>query len=199
MPTAAVNAAVVTLSVAINGGKMKKKNVKGATRKLSVSAMLCALGVIILALGSVISALDLTMVAITSIFVFFAVLEMGNPYPYLIYAVTAILSLILLPDKFTAFLYFIFGGIYPILKRFMERCPRLISWIFKLVYFNTVIASMVLGSKYLFGIDDEGMTIGLFALGNAALIMYDIAISKLLTLYQFRLRKRLRIEKYFNK
>lgn len=50
---------------------MQHKNIRSRTRKLAVSAMICALSVVILYLGSVIEVLDLTMVALASIFVFF--------------------------------------------------------------------------------------------------------------------------------
>ena len=46
---------------------MNRKESVMRTRKLAVSAMLCALGVVILYLGSVINVLDLTMVAIAAI------------------------------------------------------------------------------------------------------------------------------------
>ncbi len=178
---------------------MKKKNLKGKTKNLAVAAVLSALGVVIMLLGTVISVLDLTMVAIASIFIFFAVIEMGSPYQYLIYASTSMLSLLLLPDKFSAFLYLIFGGIYPILKQKLEKLPKVISWVLKFVYFNLVLAAMILGSKYLFGIEEEELTIVLFALGNATFFLYDVAMTKLITYYLLGLRKKLRIEKYFKK
>jgi hypothetical protein len=58
---------------------------------------------------------------------------------------------------------------------------------------------MVLGSKYLFGIDDEAFSVGLYILGNLAFFMCDIAMTRLITLYLMRFRKKLRIEKYFEK
>ncbi len=191
-----MNAVAETSSVAAD---MKKKNIKGRTRLLAASAMLAALGVVVLILGSVISALDLTMVAVASIFIFFAVLELGNPYQYLIYSATAMLSILLLPDKFSAFLYLIFGGIYPILKQLFERAPRWASWLFKLLYFNIVLAAMIFGSKYLFGVDEEELTLAVFALGNVTFFLYDVAMTKLITFYLYSLRKKLRIEKYLKK
>ncbi len=164
-----------------------------------MASMLCALSVVVLALGSIISALDLTMVAIASIFVFFAVIEMGSPYQFLIYGVTSLLSLLLLPDKYSAFLYFIFGGIYPILKRVFEKLPTALGWVLKALYFNAVLAAMIFGAKYLFGVDEEELTIVLFVMGNAAFFLYDLAMTKLITLYLAVLRKKLRIEKYFKK
>lgn len=199
MQTACANVAAVTSSVAADGTVMKKNNVKGRTRRVAMASMLCALSVVVLALGSVISALDLTMVAIASIFVFFAVIEMGSPYQFLIYGVTSLLSLLLLPDKYSAFLYFIFGGIYPILKRVFEKLPTALGWVLKALYFNAVLAAMIFGAKYLFGVDEEKLTVVLFVMGNAAFFLYDIAMTKLITLYLSVLRKKLRIEKYFKK
>ncbi len=150
-------------------------------------------------LGTVISVLDLTMVAIASIFVFFAIIEMGSPYQYLIYATTSLLAVLLLPDKFSAILYVVFGGIYPILKQKLEKLAGVISWFIKAVYFNAVLVAAVLGAKYLFGIDEEELTLMLFVVGNVAFFMYDIAMTKLITYYLLGLRKKFRIEKYFKK
>ena len=196
MPIAAANAAAVTSFVAV---KMKKSNLKGKTKYLAVSAVLSALGVVILLLGTVISVLDLTMVALASIIIIFAVLEMGNPYQYLIYATTSVLSMLLLPDKFSAFLYLIFGGVYPILKQKIEKLPKVASWVLKALYFNAVLAAMTFGAQFLFGIDEEELTIALFALGNAAFFVYDIALTRMITYYLLGLRKKFRIEKYFKK
>ena len=70
-----------------------EKKIKG-TRALTVSAVLCALGVILLAFGALFQVLDLTMAVVASILVIFAVIELGGKYPYLIYAVTALLSVL---------------------------------------------------------------------------------------------------------
>ena len=51
----------------------------------------------------------------------------------------------------------------------------------------------------LFGIDEEGLTLMLFVIGNVAFFMYDIAMTKLITYYLLGLRKKFRIEKYFKK
>ncbi len=166
---------------------------------LTVSAVLSALGVVVMLLGTVISVLDLTMVAIASIFVFFAIIEMGKPYHYLIYVSTSLLSILLLPDKFSAILYIVFGGVYPMLKRVFEKLPTVISWVLKAIYFNIVLVATVFGAKYLFGVDEEELTIMLFAVGNVAFFMYDIAMTKLITYYLLGLRKKFRIEKYFKK
>lgn len=180
---------------------VKRNGIKLGTRKLAVAAMLCALGVVFLYLGSVIEILDLTMVAVASVFVFFAVMEMGRPYPYLIYLVTAVLSLLLLPSKFAAGTYLLFGGIYPVLKTAFERFPRVISWGCKLVYFNAILSLLLAASLFILHVEDPDMGFNLltYGLANVTFVLYDVAATLLVTLYVTRLRKRLRMGRFFEK
>lgn len=177
------------------------KNTRLKTRKLAVAAMLSALGVVILYLGSIINVLDLTMVALASIMIFFAVIEMGNPYPYLIYLVTGVLSMLVLPDKFAALTYLAFGGIYPIFKQMFEKLHHIIEWILKMSFFNTVLSVLIAVSVYILHIDDSdlGYSLVIYLLGNLAFVLYDIAMSRLVVLYLVKLRKRFNIQKYFEK
>lgn len=178
---------------------MKRKSSFGKTKKLALAAMLCALGVVLLYIGAIVEVMDLTMVALASLIVFFAVLEMGNPYPYLIALATGFLSMILLPNKFAALLYCFFGGLYPIVKAYIERLPTLLVYLMKIVYFNLLLTGMVWVTVYLMHIEDSGFgfTIGFYALGNLAFFLYDVASTKLITLYLTSLRQRLRVDKYF--
>ena len=50
-----------------------------STKKITLSAMMCALSVVILALGAVFEALDLTAAAIASICIAFVYIEVGAP------------------------------------------------------------------------------------------------------------------------
>ena len=92
-----------------------------STRKLTTCALLAALGVVLLYLGSLVEVLDVSMAVIVSLFCIFAVIEYGGSAPWLIYAVTGVLSLILLPIKTPALLYLLFFGYYPILKEKLEK------------------------------------------------------------------------------
>lgn len=179
----------------------KRGGAKLGTRKLAVAAMLCALGVVFLYVGAVIEVLDLTMVAVASLFIFFAVMEMGGGYPYLIYLVTAVLSLLLLPSKFAAGAYLLFGGIYPVLKLFFEKLPTLLGWAMKLLYCNAIVSLLLGVSLFLLHIEDPDLGFNLLTYGlfNVTFVLYDVAATQLVTLYLVRLRKRLRIERFFEK
>ena len=90
------------------------------TKKISIAALLSALSIVVLYIGSVFEVLDLSAAAIASIAIVFAQIELKNPYPYLIYAVVSLLALLLLPSKFSAMVYVCFGGIYPMVKELAE-------------------------------------------------------------------------------
>ena len=95
--------------------------IRKRTKYLTVSAMLSALGVIFLALGAFIEVLDITTAVLASMLCIYAVIEMSGAYPWGIWVVTSILSLLLLPIKTPALFYALFAGFYPILKEKLER------------------------------------------------------------------------------
>lgn len=169
------------------------------TKKIALAAILSALGVIILLLGSIITVLDLTAVAMASLLIMLAVIEIGGWYPYLVWLVTGLLSVLLLPSKFTALLYLIFGGIYPILKAIFERMHYIVAWVLKLSFFNFMLTMLIFVSEYLFHIPDTdlGYNWVVYLLCNGVFVLYDIATSQLLTLYLIKLRKMLGLKNFF--
>ena len=169
------------------------------TRNISLSAILVALGVVLLYFGSIISVLDLTMVALAAMIIIFTVLELGGFYPYLVYIATSLLTLLLLPDKNCALYYCLFGGIYPMFKSYFERCTKTISWILKLVFFNAVLTLIIAITLFVIGAEagDIGFEITVYLAGNLFFIFYDIALTRLITAYVLKFRKMLGIDKYF--
>ncbi len=169
------------------------------SKKLATAAILSALGVVILLLGSVITVLDLTTVALASMLIMLAVIEIGGAYPYLIWFVTGILAVLLLPDKFGAVTYLCFGGVYPIFKAMFERLHYIVAWVLKFSFFNLTLILIVLFANYVFHIPDTGLgfEIALFAVCNVAFVCYDIASTQLITLYLIKLRRRLGLKNFF--
>lgn len=170
------------------------------TKTTALGAMLVALSVVLLYIGSITEILDLSLCAVASLVAVFALIEFGRGYALTVYSAAALLSLLILPNKFSALAY-VFMALYSIIKSVIERLGRIASWIVKLVYFNAGLIIAVLLAKYIFLLPDEGMIamLSLFVLGNAAFILFDIALSRLVLLYFFRLRTRLRIDKYIGR
>ena len=168
------------------------------TKKLAVSAILCALGVTVMLVGMYTAVLDMSAVVFASLLIMMAVIELGGVYPYLIWLVTGTLSVILMPSQLGGILYFAFGGIYPIFKAMFERLHYVVSWILKLSFFNTSLTVCVLLTKYILKIEDPiGFDAIVYLLGNAAFVVYDLAATGMVTVYLVKLRRRLGLGNYF--
>ncbi len=185
------------------------KGISKQTKKLTLGAILSAMGVALLFLGSFIETLDLTMAALASFFCIFAVIELGGIYPWLIFSVTGVLSVILMPYSMTGWFYLFFFGYYPIVKEKLERLPKIFSWILKMLILNVALVIAVIAAYFLFfgqtgdgnlmsaftlifGESETGemMAIGVYALVNLTFVIYDIALTKLITLYFIKFRKK---------
>ena len=171
-----------------------EKKIKG-TRALTVSAVLCALGVVLLAFGALFQVLDLTMAVVASVLVIFAVIELGGKYPYLIYAVTALLSVLLIPYKTAPLVYLCFAGYYPILKAVLEgRLSRFWGWVVKISIFNAGLAVALYLALKVFAAFVVPATWYYFLLPllTPVFVVYDIALTRLVSAYMYKWRSRFR-------
>lgn len=179
---------------------MKKRKIS-KTKSLALCGILSALSVVTLYLSSVFSILDLTLAGITLFIMLFAVLEIGGKYPIIMYAVVSVISLVILPQKFTAFVYALFFGWYPSVKLYFERFRPLISWILKFICFNTayslllIICTRLLGLNYTGALQTNVYYIVMFIIGNVAFVMIDIMLKLVIIVYKIKLRKQLGIDK----
>ena len=170
---------------------------KSSTRRLAAAAVLSALGVVFLAIGAFLSVLDLSMAAIASLVVIVAVIELKGKYPYLVYLVTSVLSLLLpLPSKMPTLFFALFAGYYPILKAYLEgRFSRTVSWLLKIFAFLAALALIALVSVKVFTLFEftwQAWYAGGAVLAVAVFVLYDIALTRLITAYLFRWRRRFR-------
>ena len=181
---------------------MRARRSTGA-RYIALCAIISAIGVLVLFLGSIVDVLDLSAAMMASILCAVVLIEMGKLWPWLTYAVISVLSLLLLPNKLPGFI-FLLCGYYPIIKQKLERQKRFVAWIIKIVIFNFLCTVFLLSCSLFFpGYDtvlfsSVGKALSLaitYALGNFIFVLYDIALTKLITYYIFVLRDRLRIKK----
>ena len=178
----------------------RRQNTQAQIRNLTVSAMLCALGVLILALGAVIEVIDLSVAVIASLLCVYAVIEIGGAYPWLIWIVTSLVSLLLLPAKTPVVFYTLLAGYYPILKEKIERLPMLLSYLIKwgvatLSSLSIYAVSVLFMPTLLEGFEAWWLLLLLYVAMIFVFFMYDFALSSLITFYFRRLQKRMRIHK----
>ena len=163
--------------------------------------MLCALGVVVLCLGSIVDVLDLSSAALASMIIIMAMVEFGTGWATLIYGATGILGLVLLPVKTPALLYLVFAGYYPIIKLKIEKLGKIVSYIVKVTLFNIALTAVILICKYVLLIPDEimGAVYLLYIVGNVTFIVYDIALGRIILVYAYYLRDKLKIGKFLKK
>ncbi len=167
---------------------------------LTVSAMLSALGVVILGLGAIIDVLDISVAVIASLLVVYAVIEMGGPYPWLIWIVTSTVALLILPLKTPVLFYALLTGFYPIIKEKIERkMARLPAWALKFCVLATSLiiiwAVMWLFAPTLLETTGGWLMIAVtLVLGVVTFVLYDICLTRLITVYFAKLQNRFRIK-----
>lgn len=169
------------------------------TKKMTICALMSALGVVILYLASLFSTIDLSVSLLAAFIVLIVLWELGLRAALSVYAVTSIISILLLPQKFIAFMYLFFCGIYPIIRVYIMRLGKIFAPIIKLLYFGGALTVVVLASKFLFTAEVyEGyMLLFFYIVCFVAFILCDMLIGKLALLYNIRLRKLLHIDRLF--
>ena len=173
----------------------------GKIKTLALCSMLAALGVVVLLLGSFIEVLDLSAAMFASLIVVIAVIEAGKYWPWLTYAVTALTALLLLPYKVPAIMYLL-AGYYPIIKEKLEKLPKIVAWVIKLIIFNVSLSLVLLALKLFLpgvsielipGLRDLYTYLIYYVAGNIIFVLYDVLLTRLVSFYIFKLRDRLRI------
>lgn len=168
---------------------------KNQSRSVALAGMLSALAVVFLLLGSMVELLDLSAAAMASLAVMAAVIELGKGWACGVYAVSALLSVLLFPQTATI-TFAMFLGYYPILKVFLNRIKSLLlQYAAKLLCFNAFLLAAFWLIKKLIGVESawlEGSLWVLFLLGNATFVVFDFALAKLALFYIVKIKNRMR-------
>ncbi len=139
--------------------------------------------------------------ALASVFLFPVVIECGRRYGILVYAATAVLALLLAPDLEAKILYVAFFGYYPVLKSAAEPLGKTGEWVLKLGTFNAAVllAYFLLTriglslSEFALGKLPLAAAVAVFwAMGNVIFVLYDIALTRALSVYFCRFQPMLR-------
>jgi len=154
------------------------------TRKITLSALFAALTVIALYIASIWPSGQIALVAFSSIFAAAAVVESGVANGIYVYAVSAALGFLILPNIAVPLLHTLFFGYYPVVKSLIERLrSAVLQWLLKLCVFNAALtvmwfflreivfdfgeympgaALMYLGGSVIFVLFDYGFTKGIW-------------------------------------
>lgn len=172
------------------------------TRKLAFGGVMSALSLVSMFLSGVFPFAEYACPALAGVFLIALVIDFNKKTALIAYAAVALLSLFITPNKEAAILFIAFLGYYPILKSCLEQVKsRVLEWVLKMGLFNiAVVASYfvivnILGMEEVLsqmkGIAEYGILVMLL-LANVAFVIYDIALSGLISNYISRVKPKLK-------
>ena len=153
-------------------------------RQIALGGVLAALAVVIMSFGGMIPSATFVCPMLCCMILQMVRKSCGDRIAWAWYGAVAILGLLMGPDKEAAAV-FVFLGYYPILKPKLDRSR--LKWLWKLLYFNTVILAMYWLLINLFGMAQLAedwkelgyvMTGVMLVLGNITLILLDFVLGK---------------------
>lgn len=166
--------------------------------KLAYSGIVCGLSLAIMFFSAVFPFAEYTIPALSGILLIAVVVDIGFKQAVLGYIVVSVISALIVPNKQAVILFITFFGFYPILKgKFEMLGNKLKEWIAKLITFNICV---VFGYYLLVSVTGtenilksfSNITLiligGLFIL-NITFIIYDIAVSRIISIYILKIRK----------
>lgn len=168
--------------------------------------MITALSVVIL-IPSAVQVFVYTLPAMAGMLTMLAVVEIDKKWAIGSYVAASLIGLLFVANKEAVVYYVAFFGYYPVVKALLEsKMPRVAEYILKFLVFNVsiilsgVVLVKVFGMPYndLLGIDGESAFFTKYALpimlgmGNVVFILYDVALTRLLTAYVLVWQKRFR-------
>ncbi len=168
--------------------------------RIALSAVISALSVALMALISVIPTLEMALPAMAGALTAIIIIEINKRWALAVWISVSLLSLLVVPNKEVAVLYTMLFGVYPIIKSILEsKTSKWLEYLLKLLIFNVVVfLAYFLMAKLINVKVEEVETMGaiaipiLLAVGSAVFLLYDYALTKLITLYDVRFRKKLR-------
>ena len=146
---------------------------------IALGGVLAALAVVIMSMGTLIPVATYVCPMLCALILQLVRKVCGNRIAWAWYGAVTILSLLLAPDKEAA-LIFLALGYYPIVKPKLDRLKG--NWVWKLLFFNTVIPITYWLLMHLLGFDQLtsefsemgiAMTALLLILGNVTFFLLD--------------------------
>lgn len=103
-----------------------------ATYRLAVGSVFCALGTVLLGFGALVELMDMACAVLASLVFLPVFYRYGSGFALTCWIVTSVLSLILMAHSLSPWLFFCLLGYYPVLKKQIDRLPRLAAFAVKL-------------------------------------------------------------------
>ena len=166
--------------------------------KTALCGMAVALGTVFMLLASMLPFFEYAVPAAAGLLVLFVQAELSKPWAFGVYAATSLLGVFVVPNKEAVGMYIALFGLYPILKSFFDKLPKVLSYILKGVYFVAdvlavyyiMINLLFISSAQELMEDITKVTLPLLLVcGLVAFIIYDRALMLLEMKYKMKYHK----------
>ncbi|MGN0676027.1 MAG: hypothetical protein ACI4KG_09755 [Oscillospiraceae bacterium] len=167
---------------------------KKVSYKVSLGGIVAALCLLMMFLTAVFPPLNITLPLFAGMLITVVAIEVSCSWAFVTYAVVAVLSFFVTPDKEAWLFFTFFFGYYPVAKSFFEGLKsKLFCWLGKLAAFNISIIIIfyvtmnILGTVDLFeefGFYNEWLIPALLAVGNLIFIFYDYTLTLIISCYK---------------
>ncbi len=164
--------------------------------KTALSGMAVAVGTVVMLLASAIPTLEYAIPAFAGFMVLFILVELDVGWAAGVYAATALLGIFIVPNKEAVGMYIALFGIYPLVKFYVDRLPKVPGYIIKSVFFVIMAVGVYYVMIKVFGIASElledmnKITLPLLLVfGLAAFLVYDRAMSMIAVKHKHKFHK----------
>ena len=159
-------------------------------KRTALSALLSALSVAVMYIGSMFGKMDMATAVVSSLCVMIALGEYGYKSAFGVYLVTAVLSFVIVPVKTAVILFVVLFGLYPLVKLFSaSRGNKVAEYVIKYCYLNVSLVVLVVITVVFFVKLPVWVVALIFAGANLLLPVYDFALNGLMAFYCNRIRR----------
>ncbi|MBS5936740.1 hypothetical protein [Clostridium sp.] len=161
-------------------------------KELTVSAALTALTIVILYLNLLLPISTISILTLASALIPVALIRGSIKSSILVYISSSIIGFFILPLNIIL-LYILFFGVYGIIKYFIEKINKLpIEIILKIIFFNIILVLSIFVFNSFVAIEITKLPIYLlFIVAQPVFLIYDYALSLLISFYLDRIHKRI--------
>ncbi len=167
---------------------------KKVSYRVSLGGIVAALCLVMMFLTAVFPPLNITLPLFAGMLITVVAIEVSTSWSFVTYAVVAVLSFFVTPDKEAWLFFTFFFGYYPVAKSYLEAMKsKFLCWLCKLVSFNISVVIIfyvtmnILGTIDLFeefGFYNKWLIPGLLVFGNLIFIFYDYTLTQVIAAYK---------------
>ena len=167
---------------------------------ISLCALIASFSLVLLLLTGLVPVGTYALPCIAGVLLAVIVIEAGYPWAISVYVVVSALSFLLVADKEAALYYTAFLGIYPVVKGVVEKLKSVVlQYSLKFLVFNICVVTAFFVSIYVLSVPKESFQVfGVYIpwvfllLGNVFFHVYDLCLTRLISEYVFKWRKKIK-------